>query len=81
MDMPAAQFRVRFFEILDEINATNTEIIITKHGKPVARVSPVRPPKRPLAGCMKGTGAITGDLVVPVLPALDAWTDPADDPA
>jgi prevent-host-death family protein len=75
MEMPAAQFRVRFFEILDELNMTNTEIVITKHGRPVARVLPIRSPRRPLLGCMKGTGQMHGDLVPPALPSIDEWTD------
>ena len=81
MDMPAAQFRVRFFEILDEINARNEEIVITKHGKPVARVSPMGRRKKPLFGCMKGSGEILGDLIAPVLPSMEDWMSVDDDPA
>lgn len=68
--MPAAQFRVRFFELLDEVAATGEEIVITKHGRPVARVVPERVAAVPRWGCMKGTVQIVGDVEEPVLPPL-----------
>lgn len=37
MEMPAARFRVRFFELLDE---TDEVIVITRHGRPIATVVP-----------------------------------------
>jgi prevent-host-death family protein len=72
MELPAAKFRVRFFELLDEIAETNQEIVITKHGRPVARVVPWRaaPPGR-RNGCMAGTVEILGDIESPCLDPLD----------
>lgn len=68
MEMPAAQFRVRFFELLDEVAASGEEIVITKHGKPVVRVLPVAvAPATSLWGCMKGRGRIVGDIMEPVM--------------
>lgn len=67
MEMPAAKFRVRFFELLDEIAESEEEIVITKHGKPVARVVPfARKPVGSVAGCMAGTGLVVGDIVAPL---------------
>ena len=73
MDMPAAQFRVRFFELLDEVAATGEEIVITKHGKPLVRVIPERVATVPRWGCMKGTAVILGDIEEPCLPPIDEW--------
>ncbi len=73
MEMPAAQFRVRFFELLDEVAASGEDIVITKHGKPVVRVTPERAEKVSPWGCMKGTGEILGDIESPVLPDIDEW--------
>jgi prevent-host-death family protein len=72
MELPAAKFRVRFFELLDEIGQTNEEIVITKHGRPVARVVPFRA-RRPgrRNGCLAGTVEVLGDLESPCLEALD----------
>ena len=76
MEMPAAQFRVRFFELLDEVNEKNEEIVITKHGKPVAKIVPVRAKPKSSFGCMAGTGEILGDIESPCLPPIDEWGDP-----
>jgi prevent-host-death family protein len=74
MEMPAAQFRIRFFELLDEIADSGEEVVITKHGKPVVRVVPERPrPDTPRWGCMRGTIEILGDIEEPVLPPVGEW--------
>lgn len=76
MEMPAAQFRIRFFELLDEIAASGEEVVITKHGKAVVRVVPERPKAtRPAHGCMAGRGEIIGDIEAPVLPPFDEFVD------
>lgn len=71
----ANQFRVHFFELLDQINERGEEIVITKHGVPVAKVLPVRPRKAPVLGCMRGTCQIVGDLIEPVLLPIDEWSN------
>lgn len=76
MEMPAAQFRVRFFELLDEIAASGESVVITKHGKAVVRVIAERPPATlPIHGCMAGRAEILGDIESPVLPPLDEFID------
>lgn len=79
MELPAAQFRVRFFELIDTIAASGEEVVITRHGRPLVRVVPevVAPTRR--HGCMAGTAELLGDLEEPVLPPIDAWG--GDDPA
>ncbi len=42
-----AQAKARLSELLDKVEAGH-EVIITRHGRAVARVSPVVRPKRPL---------------------------------
>jgi antitoxin (DNA-binding transcriptional repressor) of toxin-antitoxin stability system len=46
------------------------EIVITRYGKPVARLAPVEPaadaPRRGIVGCMAGTVTILGDIVEPI---------------
>lgn len=39
--IPAGEFRARCLALLDEVNETGEEIIITRRGKPVARLVPV----------------------------------------
>jgi prevent-host-death family protein len=73
MEMAAAQFRVRFFELVDQVAATGEEIVITKHGKPLVRVIPERVGTLPRWGCMKGTSQMLGDIEEPVMPPMEEW--------
>lgn len=42
--VPAGQFKARCLALLDEVAATGRAIVVTKHGRPVARVVPLDPP-------------------------------------
>jgi antitoxin (DNA-binding transcriptional repressor) of toxin-antitoxin stability system len=57
---------------MDEVQETHGEIIITKRGKPVARLVPVSDETPPLFGSMKGTVKILGDVVAPIDEEWDA---------
>lgn len=41
MRVTATSFKARCLAMLDEVAESGAELIITKHGRPVARVSPV----------------------------------------
>jgi prevent-host-death family protein len=43
--MPAGIFRRKCLAIIDEVHAKGESIIITKHGKPIAKLVPI-PPNR-----------------------------------
>lgn len=43
--IPASRFKAQCLALLDEVAASGETIVITKRGKPVARVSPLEPPK------------------------------------
>jgi prevent-host-death family protein len=74
MDVSAAEFRKNFFQILGQVEQTNETVVITKRGKPVARlVSIEKGEKRdPLIGALAGVGRTKGDLTEPVGNA-DLW--------
>lgn len=57
--VPAAQFKAQCLGLLDEVERTRAELVITKRGKPVARVVPLERPanRKPLGG------RLLGDLV------------------
>lgn len=40
----ATKFKATCLALLDEVAATGETIVVTKHGKPVARVTAVEPP-------------------------------------
>ncbi len=42
--VPAGEFKARCLALLDDVAAHRTEIVVTKYGRPVARVVPVDAP-------------------------------------
>jgi len=54
--LSAAQFKATCLELMDRVRETGVEYVVTKHGKPVAKLVPYTDPdKKPLFGSMKGT--------------------------
>lgn len=43
-EIAAAKFKAECLALLDDVAETGNEIIVTKRGKPVARVVPLEPP-------------------------------------
>ena len=74
MEISAVKFRSNCFKILDQIKLTHKEVIITKRGKPVAKLVHIVQPneKDPLLGSMEGLVETIGDLTEPVIDS-DAW--------
>jgi prevent-host-death family protein len=70
--VPAGVFKAKCLGLLEEVRQTRKEIIITKRGKPVARLVPVENPDSQWFGRMKGTGEILGDIIAPVDVVWDA---------
>ncbi len=59
----AGEFKAKCLHLLDEVQRTRKEIIITKRGRPVARMLPVEQQPPAGFGRMKGTVEIRGDIV------------------
>jgi prevent-host-death family protein len=51
-EISASQFKTHCLALLDEVAETGRELVVTKRGKPVARVVPIEPPPS-LAGTVK----------------------------
>lgn len=62
----ASEFRAKCLRLLDEVNQRRREYIITKRGKPVARLLPASAAAPSVFGHMRGTGEIVGDIVASV---------------
>jgi prevent-host-death family protein len=67
-EVPAGEFKARCLKLMDEVQATRRPVVITKRGKPVAKLVPVDEdqPRREIFGCMKGTVTILGDIISPI---------------
>lgn len=55
--IPAGVFKAQCLALLDDVRDSHTEIIVTKRGKPVAKVVPIEEaqPYKSSFGHMKGT--------------------------
>jgi prevent-host-death family protein len=66
LEVPAGEFKARCLKLMDEVRATRREVVITKRGKPVAKLVPVEEEIPTLFGRMKGTVTIHGDIIGPI---------------
>jgi prevent-host-death family protein len=64
--MSAADFKARCLESMDTVERTGRSVIVTKRGRPVAVLAPVRERRSSAYGFMKGRMQILGDIVAPV---------------
>lgn len=59
----ASDFKARCLELLDRVHAHGGEIVVTKHGEPVARVISVQAGSTSLRGAWRDRGVVHGDIV------------------
>jgi prevent-host-death family protein len=65
--VPAGEFKARCLALLDEVAESGAELVVTKRGRPVARVVPAEPPRG-----LGGSVVREGDLVSPIGEAWNA---------
>lgn len=67
MKIAAGKFKAECLKLMDEVNINHEEVIITKHGKPVARLVPSNhKSKKKVFGKLSGTLTYHGDITEPV---------------
>src|SRR5215813_10100474 len=62
----AGVFKANCLHIMDEVATTRTPVVVTKRGKPVAKLVPVNEEAIDIFGRMAGTISILGDIVGPI---------------
>lgn len=67
----AGAFKAKCLSLMDEVAATGEPVTITKHGRPVAMLAPVRSSPKALFGALRGQVTVKADIVAP----LDAERD------
>ena len=66
MIIAAGRFKAECLKLMDRVNQTHEEIIISKRGKPVAKLVPIEnKPAHPIFGFMKDTIKSENDIVTP----------------
>jgi prevent-host-death family protein len=73
MRIAAGKFKIHCLKLMDDVRKNHEEIIITKRGKPVARLVPIGDiTPAPLFGYLKNSVTISGDIVQPLEESWDA---------
>jgi prevent-host-death family protein len=65
--MAAGSFKANCLAVMDEVQARHETVVITKRGKPVAKLVPINTGKDEIYNFLKGRGVITGDVVSPAI--------------
>jgi prevent-host-death family protein len=60
--IPAAMFKARCLTLMDNVRSTRQSLVITKRGKPVAKLVPIEEPKDDFIGRLKGVFEVVGNL-------------------
>jgi prevent-host-death family protein len=68
--MGAGSFKVHCLAVMDEVQAKRQAVVITKHGKPVAKLVPADKPTDEIYHFLRGKGAVVGDVISP---AVEDW--------
>lgn len=61
----AGEFKAKCLQLLDKVEATREPIVVTKFGRPVAKLIPM-PPAVKLRGALKGSVLYEGDIISPL---------------
>ena len=72
----ASEFKARCLKLMDEVAETGEEIVITKNGRPISRLTPYRQQKAAPFGVLRNELKILGDIVSPMPPE---WYEKAAD--
>ena len=68
----AGTFKTHCLRLMDEVSQSHRPIVITKHGKPIAKGVPFEVTPAPLYGQLKGSATISDDLLAPLAESWDA---------
>jgi prevent-host-death family protein len=71
-EIPAAEFKAKCLKLMDEVAQRGRSFLVTKRGKPVARLGPVDEPAESFIGCAKGLVIEAAALTEPTGETWDA---------
>ena len=72
----ASEFKAKCLKLMDEVAENGEEIVITKNGKPVAKLTAFHERPKTLFGIDKGRLEILGDIISPIDVEWEAEVDP-----
>ena len=72
--MAAGEFKVHCLKVMDEVQSKRQAVLITKRGKPVAKLVPIEKETDDIFDFFKGKIEIKGDIVSPAF-SPEEWGD------
>ena len=70
--MAAGVFKAKCLSVMDEVSKKREPVVITKRGKPIAKLVPVEDAGEEFLGRLQGIVKIVGDIESPIEPP-SAW--------
>jgi prevent-host-death family protein len=64
--LPAGEFKARCLTVMEEVRKNREPVLITKRGKPVAKLVPADKAREELIGRLEGIVSINGDIESPI---------------
>ena len=64
--IPAGRFKAQCLAIIDEVQKTKAPVLITKNGRPLAKLLPVEEAPRQFLGQLEGIMKVLGDIESPI---------------
>jgi prevent-host-death family protein len=72
--IPATEFKAHCLALLEEVRQTRQSLLVTRHGKPVAEISPYTPKSHAGENPLKGSIVHQSDLISPLNEKWDSET-------
>lgn len=72
VEVSASDLKNAWHEFLQQVSQGRQEVVVTRYGQPIARLSPFEPSDEGggLFGCLAGSVTIHGDIIAPM---DEAW--------
>ena len=74
--MKASEFKTKCLKLMDEVAENGVEIVITKNGRPVAKLTSLQERPKTLFGAGRDRMKILGDIISPIDVEWEAQSDP-----
>ena len=75
-EIATGEFKTKCLHLIDEVVKNREEVIITKHGQPLAKLVPLNGQPSPLFGLMQSSATIHGNIITSTHETWEADTSP-----
>lgn len=77
LEVSSSDLKTSWHEFLEQVFQARQEIVVTRYGRPIARLSPYDGPEgyETIFGCLAESVTVHGDIIAPVGGAWDADAD------